>query len=196
MTSQPHSTIPEIEDHEAGDLDSLLEEIVLSDRESQLEYLKTQWIERILNQLVSLRARNNVTQRQLGERIGKPQSSIARIEAGSDMKLSVLWEYLSGLGLTPDLPLQIKALDEELGSLQGHIKCFPTGNGEYMSAALVKDDNLLAEARRLTGMKRTTDVLRDALTALIERESARRPAEPYGREPDLAEIPRRRSETA
>lgn len=198
MTSQPHTktTFPETEDYEAVDLASLFEEIVLSDRESQLEYLKTQWIERVLNELVSLRARNNVTQRQLGDRIGKPQSSIARIEAASDLKLSVLWDYLSGMGLTPEQPLQIKALDEELRCLRRHVICCPTDNEEFMRTARVTDDELLAKARRLTGMRETTDVLREALTALIERESARRLPEPYGSEPELTEIPRRRSKTA
>ena len=43
-----------------------------------------------------------------------------------------------------------------------------------MGTSVVIDDNLLAEARRLTGLKETSDVMREALRALIERESARR----------------------
>ena len=36
------------------------------------------------------------------------------------------------------------------------------------------DDDLLAEAQRLTGVKERTQIIRDALVALIERESALR----------------------
>lgn len=43
-----------------------------------------------------------------------------------------------------------------------------------MSTAVVIDENLLAEARRITGLKETNDVMREALRTLIERESARR----------------------
>ena len=65
-----------------------------------------------------------------------------------------------------------------------------------MRDVVVIDDDLLDEARRLTGLKETTDVMREALRALIERESARRLARLGGTEPDRREIPRRRSETA
>ena len=43
-----------------------------------------------------------------------------------------------------------------------------------MRTVLVIDEKLLEEARRLTGLKETTAVMREALSALIERESARR----------------------
>ena len=56
------------------------------------------------------------------------------------------------------------------------------------------DRMLLVEARRLTGLKEPTAVLREALRALIERESARRLANLGGSEPELTKIPRRRSE--
>lgn len=65
-----------------------------------------------------------------------------------------------------------------------------------MSTAVMIDDNLLAEARRLTGLKETNELMREALRALIERESARRLAMLGGSEPQLREIPRRRSEPA
>ena len=54
------------------------------------------------------------------------------------------------------------------------------------------DDQLLAEAQRLTGITERTAVLREALQALIERESARRLARLGGTEPQLDSIPRRR----
>lgn len=62
-----------------------------------------------------------------------------------------------------------------------------------MDASVVKDEELLAEARRLTGLKEATDVMRAALKALIERESARKLAQLGGSEPDLKDIPRRRA---
>ncbi len=55
------------------------------------------------------------------------------------------------------------------------------------------DDQLLAEAQRLTGITERTAILREALQALIERESARRLARLGGTEPQLDSIPRRRT---
>ena len=54
------------------------------------------------------------------------------------------------------------------------------------------DDDLLGEAQRLTGVKERTQVIRDALVALIEREGALRLARLGGSEPDLAVPGRRR----
>jgi len=62
-----------------------------------------------------------------------------------------------------------------------------------MRTTLALDDDLLAEAQRLTGTKEKTALVREALGALIERESARRLARLGGSEPDLDDIPRRRS---
>jgi len=61
---------------------------------------------------------------------------------------------------------------------------------------LALDDDLLAEAQRLTGTTEKTALVRQALNALIERESARRLARLGGSEPDLAGIPRRRPDPA
>ena len=63
-----------------------------------------------------------------------------------------------------------------------------------MRTTLALDDELIAEATRLTGMKGKSALVREALGALIERESARRLARLGGSEPGLAEIPRRRAE--
>lgn len=65
-----------------------------------------------------------------------------------------------------------------------------------MRTTLALDDDLLAEAQRLTGTKEKTALVREALGALIERESARRLARLGGSEPDLDDIPRRRSTAA
>ncbi len=61
-----------------------------------------------------------------------------------------------------------------------------------MRTTLVLDDDLIAEAARLTGTKEKTALVRLALGALIERESARRLARLGGTQPALADIPRRR----
>jgi Arc/MetJ family transcription regulator len=62
-----------------------------------------------------------------------------------------------------------------------------------MRTTLVLDDDLIAEAQRLTGIKEKTPLVREGLQALIERESARRLARLGGTEPTLGSIPRRRS---
>lgn len=65
-----------------------------------------------------------------------------------------------------------------------------------MRTTINLDDELLADAHRLTGTKERTKLIHDALRALIERESARRLARLGGTEPDLGPIDRRRSEPA
>ncbi len=54
------------------------------------------------------------------------------------------------------------------------------------------DDALLERARQLTGLDERSALLREALTALIEREAARRLARLGGSEPDVVVPPRRR----
>lgn len=61
-----------------------------------------------------------------------------------------------------------------------------------MRTTLALDDELLAEAQRLTGTKEKSLLVREALNALIERESARRLARLGGTEPGLVATPRRR----
>ena len=63
-----------------------------------------------------------------------------------------------------------------------------------MRTTLALDDELIAEAQRLTGTTEKSALVREALRALIQRESARRLAKLGGTEPALTEIPRRRSE--
>jgi Arc/MetJ family transcription regulator len=62
-----------------------------------------------------------------------------------------------------------------------------------MRTTLALDDDLLAEAQRLTGVTEKTALVREALRALIERESARRLARLGGSEPNLGAVPRRRT---
>ena len=61
-----------------------------------------------------------------------------------------------------------------------------------MRTTLALDDDLIAEAQRLTGTKEKSALVRQALRALIEWESARRLARLGGSEPALTEVPRRR----
>ena len=58
------------------------------------------------------------------------------------------------------------------------------------------DEELIEEARRITGTKERTALIHEGLRALIERESARRLARLGGSEPGLRPVLRRRSETA
>jgi Arc/MetJ family transcription regulator len=62
-----------------------------------------------------------------------------------------------------------------------------------MRTTLNIDDQLLDEARRLTGVAEKAALVREALGALIERESAKRLAGLGGSEPELSPIPRRKS---
>ena len=63
-----------------------------------------------------------------------------------------------------------------------------------MRTTLALDDELLAKARAYTGLEEKAALVREALKALIERESARRLARLGGSEPKLAPISRRRAE--
>ena len=63
-----------------------------------------------------------------------------------------------------------------------------------MRTTLALDDELIAEAQRLTGTTEKSALVQEALRALIQRESPRRLARLGGTEPALTEIPRRRAE--
>lgn len=65
-----------------------------------------------------------------------------------------------------------------------------------MRTTLALDDELVEEARRLTGTTEKTALVRQALQALIERESARRLAQLAGSDPDAKPVPRRQSTPA
>lgn len=65
-----------------------------------------------------------------------------------------------------------------------------------MRTTLNIDDQLLDEARRITGVTEKTALVREGLRALIERESARRLARLGGSEPQLQPILRRQSNPA
>ena len=65
--------------------------------------------------------------------------------------------------------------------------------GPAMRTTLNLDDDLLSEAQRLSGISERTLLIREALRALVQRESARRLAALGGSEPALEGVPRRRS---
>jgi Arc/MetJ family transcription regulator len=63
-----------------------------------------------------------------------------------------------------------------------------------MRTTVTLDDVLMAQAQQLCGDLERSALLREALQALVQRESARRLAALGGSEPDLRPISRRRSE--
>ncbi|MEL6813951.1 MAG: type II toxin-antitoxin system VapB family antitoxin [Cyanobacteria bacterium J06598_3] len=64
-----------------------------------------------------------------------------------------------------------------------------------MRTTLNIDDELLEEARRITGVAEKTALVKAGLIALIERESAKRLALLGGTEKELRSIPRRQIES-
>jgi Arc/MetJ family transcription regulator len=65
-----------------------------------------------------------------------------------------------------------------------------------MRTTIALDDELLKKAQSFTGPMEKTALVREALKALIQRESAKRLALLGGSEPLLDAVPRRRSEPA
>jgi Arc/MetJ family transcription regulator len=65
-----------------------------------------------------------------------------------------------------------------------------------MRTTLNLDDALIEKAQVLTGLSERTTLVREALKALIERESARRLVALGGSEPRLQAVPRRRPRAA
>ena len=61
-----------------------------------------------------------------------------------------------------------------------------------MRTTIVLDDALLTRAEEYTGIKEKSALVREALTALVQREAARRLALLGGTEPNAQQIPRRR----
>jgi Arc/MetJ family transcription regulator len=61
-----------------------------------------------------------------------------------------------------------------------------------MRTTVTLDDELLATAQEYTGVAEKSALIREALTALVQREAARRLAALGGSQPHLKPIPRRR----
>jgi len=64
-----------------------------------------------------------------------------------------------------------------------------------MRTTIALDDDLIRTAQEFTGLAEKTALIREALKALIERESARRLAALGGTMPGLKNIPRRPNPT-
>jgi Arc/MetJ family transcription regulator len=62
-----------------------------------------------------------------------------------------------------------------------------------MRTTLIIDVDLLERARKLTGIKEKTALVRAGLEALIAREAGKRLAALGGTQPKLASVPRRRA---
>jgi Arc/MetJ family transcription regulator len=62
-----------------------------------------------------------------------------------------------------------------------------------MRTTVTLDDDLIEEAARATGIEGRTELLREGLKVLIEREAYRRLAALGGTMPNLQPTPRRRS---
>ncbi len=60
-----------------------------------------------------------------------------------------------------------------------------------MRTTLTLDDELLAQAQQVSGLTERTQLIREALLALVQRESARRLARLGGTEAQLLPVPRR-----
>jgi transcriptional regulator with XRE-family HTH domain len=104
-------------------IDELIEETVVGDPQAEREYLRSKWIGEIILQLVVHRDQAGLTQQQLGERLGKAQSAIARLERGSDLKLSVVFDHLFACGVVPTGQVPVKSLKsarKELIAPPGH----------------------------------------------------------------------------
>lgn len=63
-----------------------------------------------------------------------------------------------------------------------------------MRTTVILDEDLLAEAGRLTGVDEKTRLLHMGLEALINRESGKRLAKLGGAKPDFSVVPRRTTE--
>ena len=65
-----------------------------------------------------------------------------------------------------------------------------------MRTTLTLDDDLLSKAQQISGLTERGQLIREALLALVQRESARRLAALGGSEPDVQTTPRRQTKTA
>ena len=63
----------------------------------------------------------------------------------------------------------------------------------HMRTTIIIDDSLLDRARKATGIDEKTALVRAGLESLISREAARRLSLLGGTQPEIDDIPRRRS---
>lgn len=104
---------------ETGTLEELIRKHVRTP-EQQRRFLQRRWTNDIVLQLIQLRSEAGLSQREIGERMGKQQSAIARLESNNDIKLSTLFDYLAALGLTPAGEIPVKPYAEALERFAGN----------------------------------------------------------------------------
>jgi Arc/MetJ family transcription regulator len=64
----------------------------------------------------------------------------------------------------------------------------------HMRTTVTIDDDLMADAKQVTGIAETSALVREALRSLLREEAGRRLIEMGGTMPDLEDIPRRRQD--
>jgi Arc/MetJ family transcription regulator len=79
-----------------------------------------------------------------------------------------------------------------LESASNDAKFVPMMKAADMRTTIALDDELVAKAQAFTGLQEKSVLVREALKALIERESARRLARLGGSDPGAKAPPRRR----
>ncbi len=84
---------------------------------------------------------------------------------------------------------------QNAGTIYIIIRCYNKCLEFPMRTTLALDDELVRIAQEFTGVAEKTALVREALKALIERESARRLASLGGTMPALRNVPRRRAGT-
>src|ERR1039457_1946311 len=88
-------------------------------------------------------------------------------------------------------PINERSQEFERHKHQHHLM-LESVHGVPMRTTVALDDDLIRIAQEFTGVAEKTALIREALKALIERESARRLASLGGTMPELKNIPRRR----
>jgi DNA-binding XRE family transcriptional regulator len=82
-----------------SNMDKLIEKKIAENKEFEKEYRKENELLQVAVALMKLRDAEGLTQRQLAEKVGKPQSTIARIENGNmNASFKVLNEIAASLG--------------------------------------------------------------------------------------------------
>jgi DNA-binding XRE family transcriptional regulator len=82
-----------------SNIDKLIERKIIESDSFEKEYKKTNERLQIAVALMKLRKAEGLTQRQLAEKVGKPQSTIARIENGNmNVSIGVMNEIATSLG--------------------------------------------------------------------------------------------------
>ena len=82
----------------------------LKDPELKREYESLEGEFTLAKEIIALRIKNNLTQKQLAQQIGTSQPAIARIESGSyrNVSLSFLRRLAEALGAVPEIHLKRK----------------------------------------------------------------------------------------